>query len=79
MSDIYGKGYGDKHDWKRGYTPQVGSWDTKSTSYRCGVCGEKFTHFYDAIPDIFQAMQHQNVNAECKPPTEPKNKLGLDK
>lgn len=67
MSDIGGVGYGDKHDWKRGETAQVGDryWD-KGTGYHCPKCGASFNHAYDIIPNIFQAIEQAGVKENCK-------------
>ena len=66
MSDINGKGHGDKHDWKRMYTPQVGSYGIKYTEYKCMDCGSNFSHYYDRVPDIFLAMKQAEVPLTCK-------------
>jgi hypothetical protein len=66
MSDINGSGYGDKHDWERLDTAQVGSWGRKSTMYRCRKCLIIFYHYYDEIPDIFKAMENQDIPENCQ-------------
>lgn len=73
MSDIYGQGYGDKHDWQRGQTEEVNTFfgntgGIKSTFYSCKKCKVNFRHNYDEIPDIFQAMEYTGVPVECNPP-----------
>lgn len=70
MSDIYGQGYGDKHDWKRGHTNQfymgeVQSYADKATAYTCSNCKASFSHRYDLIPDIFEAIKASGVSEEC--------------
>ncbi len=65
MSDISGKGYGDSHNWIRGGTNQVGSnWMKKATYYVC-PCGVIFSHAYDIIPDIFEAMKQAGIPEKC--------------
>ena len=66
MSHILGEGYGSCHNWERGHTAQVGSgWGTKQTAYRCINCKAVFNHFYDNVPDIFEAMENQLVEDQC--------------
>ena len=70
MSHISGKGYGFSHKWERGDTEQVsGFWgDTggrKKTNYRCKNCRTLFTHYYDEVPDIFEAMRNQGIINQC--------------
>jgi hypothetical protein len=70
MSDIYGEGYGSKHDWVRGYTNQTDLGETptsydKATSYDCSRCNAQFTHRYDVISNIFIAMEAAGVPEEC--------------
>lgn len=60
MSDVYGNGYGDQHDWRRGETSSF-----KVTVYKCRRCGAPFAHAYDDIPDIFMAMKWQGVPETC--------------
>ena len=66
-SQISGQGYGDKHNWQRGSTAQVGAtpWD-KGTGYHCEDCGAGFNHAYDLIPDIFEAIKEAGVSEECE-------------
>lgn len=59
MSDIYGDGYGSKHNWTR-----IATTGNKCTTYLCS-CGESFTHWYDQISDIFDAMKSRGVSEEC--------------
>lgn len=69
MSDIFGKGWDDDHNWQRGSTAQVGStWAAKSTTYQCRNCGVAFSHPYDIIPDIFQAIEQAGVKEHCPTP-----------
>lgn len=66
MSNIFGSGYGDDHDWQRGGTNQVGSWGTKATHYQCANCKQQFSHYYDYTPDIFQALENaEGVTEHC--------------
>lgn len=65
MSEISGQGYGDKHNWKKLQTAQVGSWGRKETLWQCNTCGTTFIHYYDEVPDIFQAMKDQKIPEEC--------------
>ena len=67
MSNIFGQGYGDKHDWVRGETAQVGSLDfLKNTQYSCRKCSAEFAHYYDNTPDIFEAIRVSGVSEECQ-------------
>jgi len=63
-SDIYGKGYGDSHIWKRGKTFQADYAEDKGTIYTC-MCGANFVHRYDMISNIFNAMEQLMVRKEC--------------
>jgi hypothetical protein len=64
-SEIYGNGYGSKHCWVRGYTPQgVDSIYEKYTQYSC-KCGESFCHYYDLVPNIFETMKTAGVKEDC--------------
>lgn len=64
-SNIFGKGYGDSHQWIRGGTNQVGSdWMYKATYYEC-PCGARFSHPYDIIPNIFEAIRQAGVADKC--------------
>jgi len=64
-SHIYGEGYGSSHQWIRGGTNQVGSdWMNKASYYGC-PCGATFSHPYDIIPDIFEAMRIEGVVDIC--------------
>lgn len=67
MSDIFGEGYGSKHTWKRISTAQVGSApnNQRFTSYKCKVCSQTFKHYYNLIPDIFEAMELEAVTDSC--------------
>lgn len=76
-SDILGKGYGDKHNWKRVKSYQLAPEQyrhlstqeylaLKGTEYKCKNCGQFFIHRYDMIPDIFKAMKTVGVLEECK-------------
>jgi len=60
MSDIRGEGYGSKHNWQRGRTNP-----SKYTIYQCRSCGCDFAHHYDWTPDIFKAMEIENVSEHC--------------
>ena len=62
MSDINGKGHGDAHDWRAGFTPA-----SRQTPYTCRVCGAKFWHDYNHVPNIFDAMKRGGVPLECVP------------
>jgi hypothetical protein len=59
-SHIQGEGWGSDHTWVHGPT---GS--DKCTPYTCADCGAKFLHFYDKIPDIFEAMKKSGVPEKC--------------
>lgn len=60
MSAIYGTGYGSSHDWKRGHTNQ---WILGQVfSYEDGA---GFSHQYDVIPDIFEAIKLSGVPDKC--------------
>ncbi len=67
-SDIRGKGYGSCHTWKRTYTAQVGYREPRYTIYLCSKCSVHFCHFYERVPDIFDAMKSSNIPKECKEP-----------
>lgn len=64
-SHIHGEGWGSSHVWKRDITDYFGG--GMGTRYFCSGCGECFVHIYDAIPDIFAAMQHEGVAEVCEP------------
>lgn len=70
MSSIHGKGYGDSHDWVRGYTNETSSWQDKCTNYKCANCGAVFSHYYDIVGDIFEAIERSGAVDVC--PTHPK-------
>jgi len=61
MSDIYGAGYGHKHNWKRGFQP----YGQKGTPYKCETCGVEFTHWYDQTPSIFTAIKEDGIPEFC--------------
>lgn len=61
MSHIQGTGYGSSHDWI-GITPQNNS---KQTFYECKNCKERFIHFYDIIPNIFEAIKENDIRDIC--------------
>ncbi len=61
MSHINGEGYGSEHNWVCGTTNQF-----KSTAYHCDDCKAVFFHAYDDIPDIFVAMEAQQVIEHCE-------------
>ena len=66
MSDIYGTGWGDDHDWVRGGTNQVGNaYLFKASYYKCANCQQSFAHSYDVYPDIFKQMQVLGVTEHC--------------
>ena len=65
MSDITGKGYGDKHDWKCHGTEQMSSPKDRSTLYECKKCSEKFRHYYHSTSDIHEAMRERGIKEEC--------------
>lgn len=60
MSHIIGKGWGDSHEWRAGWTGP-----SKGTPYKCEACDARFTHFYDNVPNIFTAMKLAGVPNEC--------------
>jgi len=63
VSDIKGEGYGSKHGWKRDIT---GTWEgEKGTRYFCSNCKAVFIHFYDCIPEIFEAMKFEEIPENC--------------
>jgi hypothetical protein len=64
-SEIHGLGYGSSHAWKRDHTAQVGSWGVKRSYYHCLICDEQFTHYYDQVPDIYDAMLREGVREVC--------------
>ena len=67
MSDIFGQGYGYKHDWMRGETARVGSLDfLKNTQYSCRKCFVVFAHYYDNELDIFEVIRVAGVSEECQ-------------
>ena len=61
MSDIRGKGYGDVHDWRA--EPQL--YGQRWTGYTCKKCGAHFMHLYREVPNIFKAMERDNVENTC--------------
>jgi len=65
MSEIRGKGYGDKHNWKNLRTEQSSIPSHRSTLYQCQKCNIFFRHWYHVIPDIFEAMKTSNKKEEC--------------
>ena len=66
MSEISGQGYGDSHNWTKGYTAQVGAVPfLKNTAWSCTDCGAIFNHAYDMIPDIFEAIKQARVVDKC--------------
>jgi len=66
-SAICGEGYGNCHLWVRGRTAQVGSGypQEKRTQYTCANCDAGFYHYYDLVPDIFEAMEKAEVKNSC--------------
>ena len=60
MSDIMGTGHGSAHDWEN-----AGSSPLKITRYFCRKCRTSFSHEYDSVPEIFEAMEIQNIPIEC--------------
>jgi hypothetical protein len=61
VSDINGTGYGSDHAWKH-------IRDGSSYSvYSCRNCPATFTHFYDATPNIFKAIEAAGVPKSCPP------------
>lgn len=66
MSDIRGEGYGDKHNWRRDSNDFSPTWQNRSSLYCCRDCPAMFRHWYNQIPDIFEAMEYQKVREECK-------------
>ena len=70
MTEIYGKGFGDSHDWKRGHISQyingeIHTYADKGTYYSCIRCGVNFFHRYDVIPSIFEAIELSGVPDKC--------------
>jgi hypothetical protein len=70
VSDIDGKGYGDKHDWRCRGTEQHSIPEYRSTFFSCKNCGENFRHYYHRTPDIFEQMKKSLVSEECKKESE---------
>lgn len=67
-SDILGDGYGSAHLWMRTSTAQVGSNSLEKRSYyKCRFCSSIFVHFYDQVPNIFEAMKRKGVSETCPP------------
>lgn len=67
MSDIFGQGFGDDHDWQAGWTTPA-----KMTPYKCRRCGETWAHSYDITPQIHKAMQESGrVSEHCSGPSAP--------
>ena len=57
---INGEGlFGTKHTWRNDGTPCNGI-----THYSC-PCGQLFTHQYNRIPNIFDAMKEYGVKEDC--------------
>lgn len=71
MSQLYGRGYGDDHPWKRGATAHVGGapGDQRFTEYSCAVCGAVFRHYYDLEPDIFNVIESAGISESCRATT----------
>jgi hypothetical protein len=66
MSAIRGEGTGSTHTWAHVWTAQVGSnAPLKRSVYKCEKCGRTFTHWYDLVPDIFDAMNREGVEDPC--------------
>ncbi len=66
MSEIRGKGYGDKHDWKDLGTEQSSIPSHRSTLYHCQKCNIFFRHYYHVIPCVFEAMKVNEIKEECE-------------
>jgi len=66
MSDITGKGYGDKHNWIDKGTEQNYHPASRSTLFSCKDCDAAFRHYYHLTPDIHQAMRECGIKEECK-------------
>jgi hypothetical protein len=65
-SDILGNGYGTCHNWEKITTFQVGSTShLKGTNYKCRQCHMLFLHRYAYIPNIYKAMESENIPNEC--------------
>lgn len=66
-SAVCGNGHGSSHAWVRGATAQVGAAAAarKSTAYRCSACGAQFVHYYDLVPNIFDAIERAGVADQC--------------
>ncbi len=65
MSDIRGKGHGDKHHWTRISTLQRDRPEDRMTLFQCSNCKKDFWHRYHIIPNIFEAMREWGVTEEC--------------
>lgn len=66
MSDINGKGYGDKHDWERYGTVPCGGRYNRVTLFKCNKCHQTFSHYHNLEPDIFDEMRKSNITEECE-------------
>ena len=67
-SHIYGTGYGSSHVWENIKTRQLpfpSDRLRKKTTYKCRICGEKFSHYYGIMPNIFFALESQLVSDKC--------------
>lgn len=69
-SHIHGEGFGHSHVWIRGGTNQGGfgqglTASQKATAYMCPNCGSSFSHQYDVVPNIFQAIENAGVVDVC--------------
>jgi hypothetical protein len=65
MSDINGKGYGDKHNWKNLGTEQHPIPEYRTTLFKCKKCHIFFYHHYNIIDNIFDAMRDFGVKEDC--------------
>ena len=65
MSDIYGNGFGEEHNWQRGHTNTTSNPRDKATYYTCKDCKQNFAHFYDLIEDIHVAISESGVSNLC--------------
>ncbi len=70
MTQVCGKGYGDKHDWREEGSLQWSAAnlpsDSANTRYRCVRCMVEFRHYYHVEPNIFEAMKEAGVPENCQ-------------
>lgn len=78
-SKINGKGYGSCHTWIRTKTFQwykipgwvkdkMDSGKFSRSDYICNNCEATFSHYYDSIPNIFEAIKSSGIPNQCFDP-----------